>query len=115
MLLLWLTHWAGTGRLGVVPPLDVSLLVLLLMVPVAVWVSSFPALTLPKLAGLVLGVAAFRATLFAVRGPRHLTIAAALYLALGLALAAIGLVSVAWLHKWPVLDAIVGHLPRLIG
>jgi putative inorganic carbon (HCO3(-)) transporter len=114
LLLVWLARWAGAGHPGAITPLNISLLVLLMMVPVAVWTSALPELTLPKLTGLVLGVAAFRATVHAVRRARHLAVATGLYVLLGLALTAMGLVSAAWLQKWPMLDPLLAHIPRLI-
>ncbi len=114
LLLVWLARWAATGHPVTVTPLNISLLLLLAMVPVAVWVSALPELTLPKLTGLVLGVAAFRATVHTVRKTQHLTVAAALYLALGLTMAAVGLLSVTWPRKWPLLDPLLGRIPHLL-
>lgn len=114
LLLVWLVRWIAIGRPGTRTPLDVSLLLLMLMVPVAVWASALPELTAPKLTGLVLGLATFRATVNAVRTPRHLKVAVALFLALGLCLVTIGLVSTAWTGKWPALQPVLGRIPRLV-
>ena len=114
LLLVWLVRWIAIGRPGTRTPLDVSLLLLMLMVPVAVWASALPELTAPKVTGLVLGLATFRATVNAVHTPRHLKVAVALFLALGLCLVTIGLVSTAWTGKWPALQPVLGRIPRLV-
>ena len=56
LVIVWLARWGLTGQPVVVTPLNVPLLLLLAMVPVAALVSPAPALTLPKLTGLVLGL-----------------------------------------------------------
>ena len=114
LLLTWLLGWIGAGRPGTPTALDVPLLLLALMVPIAVWASAFPELTLPKLAGLTLGLAAFRAIVNAVRAPRHLRVAVALFLALGLGLGLVGLVTTSWIGKWAALESILIRIPRLV-
>jgi putative inorganic carbon (HCO3(-)) transporter len=112
---MWLLRWMGTGRPGTRTPLDVALLVLALTIPVAVWASALPELTLPKLTGLILGLAAFRAVTNGVHTPRHLGVAAACFLALGLGLAALGLLGTHWAGKWPGLTPMLARIPQPIG
>lgn len=114
LLLVWLLGWIGTGRPGTSTPLDVSLLVLALTVLVAVWASALPELTLPKLTGIILGLAAFRATTNAVRTAQGLAGALAIFLLLGLGLSAFGLVATAWLNKLPMLGALTARIPQLV-
>jgi putative inorganic carbon (hco3(-)) transporter len=114
LLLVWLLRWIGSGRPGIRTPMDGSLLLLALTIPIAVWASALPELTLPKLTGLILGLAAFRATANAVRLPRSLGRAAILFLGLGLALAAFGLVSTDWASKLPALGPLLARIPRLV-
>jgi putative inorganic carbon (HCO3(-)) transporter len=114
LLLAWLSRWFATGRPGPSTPMDVSLLVLLLMVPVAVWASAMPDLTLPKLTGLILGVAAFRATVHIGVTLRKMGWAVALFLLLGLGLAMLGLLGTRWSGKVPGLDALVARIPLLV-
>jgi putative inorganic carbon (HCO3(-)) transporter len=114
LLLVWLLRWLGTGRPGRRTLLNPSLLLLAIMVPPAVWVSALPELTLPKLTGLILGLAAWRATVNAVHTPRSLGWAVVLFLGLGLGLAAFGLVSTQWANKWPVLGPVLARIPALV-
>ena len=114
VLAVWLLHWIGAGRPGARTPLDGSLLLFAVMIPVAVWASAFPDLTLPKLTGLILGLAAFRAIVTAGRSPQSLDRAAAVFLLLGLALALVGLVGGYWANKIPGLQTYLAYIPRLI-
>ncbi|MFC2030408.1 O-antigen ligase family protein, partial [Chloroflexota bacterium] len=114
LLMVWLARWVLTGRPGAQTPLDVPLLLLTLMVPVAVWASALPALTLPKLTGLILGLATFRATVNAARAPHSFKVAVVTFLALGLGLAVAGLVSTDWLVKWAPLQPVLDRIPRLV-
>jgi len=114
LLAVWLLRWFGDGRPGARTPLDVSLLLLAATIPVGVWASACPEWTLPKLTGLILGLAAFRATVNAARTPRHLAAATALYLLLGLGLALVGLAAVGQVTKLPVLGGLLARVPRLI-
>jgi putative inorganic carbon (HCO3(-)) transporter len=111
---MWLVRWAGWGRPGARTPLDGPLLLLAVMVPVAVWASPLPEVTLPKLTGLVLGLAAFRATVNAGRRRRGLQWATAFFLIAGLGMALLGLVSSTWAGKWPALNPLLATIPRLI-
>jgi len=83
LLSVWLLRWIGSGRAGVRTPMDGSLLLLALMIPIAVWASALPELTLPA-DGLIFGLAAFRATANAVRLSRSLGWAVIVFLGLGL-------------------------------
>jgi putative inorganic carbon (HCO3(-)) transporter len=114
LLLVWLMRWIITGRPGTETPLDVPLLLLMSMIPIAVWASVLPELSLPFLTRLILGLATFRATMNAVRTPRHFTLALALFLALGLSLTMIGLVSATWLNKWAALQPVLAHIPQFV-
>ncbi len=113
LLVAWLARWIGTGRPGSRTPLDLSLLLLVLMIPVAVWASAVPELTLPTLTGLILGLAVFRATVNAVRTPRQLFFGAACFLALGVGLSVVGLLGTNWIQKWPALTPLLARIPRL--
>jgi len=115
LVVVWLARWAGHGRPGARTPLDVALLLLAVMIPVGVWASAFPDLTIPKLTGLLLGLAVFRATVNAAGSPRRLWTASLIFLALGLGLVAVGTISADWFVKWPALEPILSRIPHLFG
>jgi putative inorganic carbon (HCO3(-)) transporter len=114
LLLVWLLGWLGTGQPGIPTPLDGSLLLLALTIPVAVWASAVMELTLPKLTGLILGLATFRATVNAGHKHRGLWGATSAFLALGLGLMTFGLVGTAWVGKLPGLEPVLARIPRLV-
>jgi putative inorganic carbon (HCO3(-)) transporter len=114
LLAVWLLRWIGTGRPGARSPLDLALLLFALMIPVGVWASAFPAWTVPKLTGLILGLAAFRAVVNVATGARSVRAAVVLFLLLGLALAGVGLLGAFWTNKLPWLGSYTARLPRLI-
>ncbi|TKJ31570.1 MAG: hypothetical protein CEE40_00675 [Chloroflexi bacterium B3_Chlor] len=59
LLAPWLLRWRARGRPTVRTPMDIPILCMLLMVPVAVWSSALPQESLRKLLGIILGVAFF--------------------------------------------------------
>jgi putative inorganic carbon (HCO3(-)) transporter len=95
-------------------PLDVPNALLVLMLPVSLWASSDLGLSLPKVLGLLLGIAVHYSTLAYARDERRLRMTLVFYLALGTLVAALGLVGTRWLDKNPFLASITDHLPRLI-
>ncbi len=97
-----------------VTPFNGALFLFMLMLPVAVWASAFPDLSLPKLTGLILGLAAFRAVAFFVHDRRRLFWALAAFLMVGLGIWAVGFLGTGWPAKFPVLAPLVRRLPRAL-
>jgi putative inorganic carbon (HCO3(-)) transporter len=95
-------------------PFNAALLVLMLTIPVGVWASVFPDLTLPKLTGLILGIAAFRLIAWIPGDRRNFERGIALYGMAGLAIWGVGMLGVGWTAKIAPLSAIVAQLPRLL-
>jgi putative inorganic carbon (HCO3(-)) transporter len=114
LVLVWLLRWFVTGHPGISTPLDISLLLLLVMVPIAVWVSALPDLTLPKVTGLILGVASFRAIVHTGRRPPYLAWVVVVFLLAGLVLALLGLMGTDWTNKVSGLRPFLMRIPRLI-
>ncbi len=85
------------------------------MIPVGVWASAFPDLTLPKLTGLILGLAAFRLTVLCVHDRRSLVWGLALFGLLGLGIALAGALGARWPSKVSALQAIGYRMPRLLS
>ena len=73
--LLWLARWRVTGALTRCTPFDLPILLLLAWLPITLSVTIDPALSLPKLYGIVLCVAFFYAIVNAMRTPRDLEFA----------------------------------------
>ena len=114
LVAMWLLRWIVSRVPWPVTPFNGALLLLALMMPVAIWISPLPELTLPKAAGLVLGLVAFRATVLAVHDRRSLGLALAAFCLLGLAIIAVGAVAARWPARVAALGALTGRIPRLI-
>ena len=67
---LWLARAVLRCETWPATPFNAALLVFCLALPLAVWASPIPELTIPKLTGVILGLAAFRAAAFSVRTRR---------------------------------------------
>ena len=117
--LLWACRWLAQGRLTVRTPLDVPLLILLIMTLVGLAAAYDPARSLPKVCGLLLGVALFYAMVNGIRTRRGLWLAAGLILAGGAAMAAASLVGAHWAGRkspllFPFLSAVYERAPTLL-
>jgi putative inorganic carbon (HCO3(-)) transporter len=111
---LWLIRWVVRREPWPVAPFNGALLLFTLTIPVAIWASALPELTLPKATGIVLGLATFRAVAFAVRDRRALNLALAALCLLGLAIVAVGAMGAQWADKIPVLEILASRIPRLL-
>jgi putative inorganic carbon (HCO3(-)) transporter len=110
----WLLRWVVRGEPWPVTPFNGALLLFALMIPVGVWASAFPEFTTPKAAGLVLGLATFRAVAFAVRDRRTLAAGLVAFCGLVLAIAAVGALGAQWKTTVGPLAAVAEQVPRLI-
>lgn len=115
LVVVWGLRWLVLREPWPVTPFNGALLLFALMIPVAVWASALPEFTLPKAAGLVLGLATFRAVAFTVRSRRALYLAAAAFCLLGLVIVAVGALAAQWAGKVDVLGALADRVPRLIA
>lgn len=115
LLFGWLARWLLRRECWPRTPLNRPLLLLALMIPVGIWASPLPELTLPKATGLILGLAAFRAVTLTVRDRRTLVAVLAAWLLLCLGFVAVGVVTTDWAHKVPFLADVTRRLPRLIA
>jgi putative inorganic carbon (HCO3(-)) transporter len=107
----WLLGGARTGRFFPPTPLNTSLLLWAIMLLVGTLVSADPDLTLPKLTGLILGLALLRMLALGVDSPRRLRLALISFLILGVGLLALGLLTVDWRLKAPALAVALALLP----
>ena len=111
----WLCRWVGQGRLTVSTRLEWALFSLLMMVPVTLWATALPEVTLPALYQLLAGVAAFYSVVNWASSEKRVWWASLGLVALGLALALIAPVGVQWsAGKLPGLSQIYGRFPLLL-
>jgi putative inorganic carbon (HCO3(-)) transporter len=107
-LLRWIVRrepWPST-------PFNGALLLLAVVIPVAVWASALPDLTLPKLTGLILGLGAYRAIAFSVHDRRGFLWGVAALALVGLAIWAVGFLGAGWGTKFAWFGPILGRLPH---
>jgi putative inorganic carbon (HCO3(-)) transporter len=115
LVVLWLLCWIVRREPWPVIPFNGALLLFALMIPVAIWASAFPELTLPKATGLVLGLAVFRIAALVVRDRRSLNPALVAFCVLGLGIIAVGAVGARWPTKVDFLGVWTQYIPQLIS
>jgi len=109
LALPWLARKRTQGRFTARSPADGALLIIVLALPLSVWTATDPQRSLPKLGGIILGLAAYYALVNAVHSPRR-----ALLACLGLAVAALGASGLALLGAdWALTESVM--LPRFFG
>ncbi|HEX2989002.1 MAG TPA: O-antigen ligase family protein [Chloroflexota bacterium] len=112
---IWLARWIGFRRITLATPLDLPMLLLLAMSLQALYPSTDLALSLPKLYGIVVGVAVYYAVVNDVRDFRDWWIGSYALLMAAVGVAAVGLVGTSWItDKLPAGAEIYARLPRLI-
>jgi len=114
LLLIWITIYLARGGLWPRSCYDPALLCLLIMAATGTLRSDIPVLTLPKAAGLILGVAIYRLILRLVRSRRSAMVVLYLALALGLLFALVGLVNGLRPSKVSWLGEQLARLPRWV-
>lgn len=113
--LIWLARWWSTGRLTHTTLFDSPILLLLTCVPLSFSVTIDAAQSLPKVYGIVLGVAFFYAIVNAVMTRRDLAGATLWLVIVCAAIALAGLVGTDWAQgKIISVSFIYDHLPRFI-
>ncbi len=110
LALLWVLRAILRRETWPVTPFNAALLVFCLAIPLAVWASPVPELTVPKLTGVILGLAAFRAVAYSVRSNRSLAVALAGLGAAGLVIWALGVVGM----RLPPLQPLAQRLPAAL-
>jgi len=107
-MLIWLKRF--TKR----TPLDGAIALLLVMLVVSLWATFDIRFSLPKVVGLLLGIAVYYLTVAYVTNEARLQHVLVLYVCIATGVAVLGLFGTAWLYKNPTLTAIVQRLPALI-
>ena len=108
---VWIADGIKTGRFFPTTPLNASLLLWTFMLFVGTLVSADPDLTLPKVTGLLLGLATLRYLALVVDRPGTVHIALLFFVFLGLGLLSLGAVTVDWRLKAPALAGLFALLP----
>jgi putative inorganic carbon (hco3(-)) transporter len=94
--LIWLARAWTTGKLTVLTPLDLPILILLVWLPVSYAVSVYPWLSLPKIYGVLLGAVFFYAVVNQVETRRDLAWATFVLVPVCIAIAIAGLIGTDW-------------------
>ena len=92
----WPVRWLAYGRISVRTPVDWSIALLLLTIPVTLWATALPETTLPQVYRLLTGIALYYAIANWASTTRRLYWIIAGLILTGLALAAIAPFSVIW-------------------
>jgi putative inorganic carbon (HCO3(-)) transporter len=112
--LLWIVRWWATGRLTVATPLDGPILGILAILPLSLYISVDWSLSLPKVYGIILGVAIFYAVVNSMNTIRRAEFTVLGLIGLGLAVTGLGLVGTDWaeskLFSLPQVYKLIPHL-----
>ena len=109
--LLWLLRRVATGRWVTPTPYDLAIALLLLMVGLSLTVMSDVAVSGPKIAGIVLGIALFYGTSAYARQGRSVWPVVVFVLLTGTLMAVVGLVGGEWLPPFAFLNGARALLP----
>ena len=114
MPLLWFIAWIARGELIPQTPLNIALFLLLFMVFVSLFATFDVSFSLPKVSGLIFGVAIFFAIVRWLVSPERLWPGLQLYLTSGGMLAIIGLLGTSWFAKFSGMNTLISRLPAVI-
>ena len=114
----WLVRWVANGQLSLRTPADWAIGLLIIMIPVTIWATSLPDITLPQVYRLITGVALYYAIVNWVTSSSRFRI-----LILGLTAVGFGLVMMAAVGvEWPseaklpfVPETLYSRLPQLLA
>lgn len=112
---LWILRRYVSGHFVERTPLDWAIMLLMVMVLVSLFTTFDLEFSLPKLTGLLLGIAVYYATAAAADSLPKTYIAVIVFFSIGCLVAALGLVGTRWLFKLPILSDVTRRLPSLIS
>lgn len=113
--LIWIARWRVTGTLTRRTPFDLPILLLLAWLPVSFSVTIDPALSLPKVYGLLLSVALFYTIVNSITAQRDLTQAILWLVIVCAVIASAGLVGTDWAqNKIVAVSFVYDYLPRFV-
>jgi putative inorganic carbon (hco3(-)) transporter len=112
--LLWVVRWIAHRRFIPRTPADGSLLLLLLMVVVSLWATFDVGLSLPKVTGVLLGVAIYYALVEQANNRRGMLFSVFLLIMVTSLMAAVGLFTTNWAAKFPAFAPLISRLPAYV-
>ncbi len=98
-LFFWPVRWVAYGRPSISTPIDAPVLLLVLLLPMTLWATALPEVTLPQIYRLLTGIALFYAIVnwsTSVSGTKRLRLLVMGMVVAGLLLALLATVSVRW-------------------
>ncbi|MBI5303647.1 MAG: O-antigen ligase family protein [Chloroflexi bacterium] len=113
---LWIIFWLAGEQPFARTPLNPALLVLCLMMLVSLGVTYDVGVSLPKIAGLILGIGVFDGFASYAKSPRGWWLCFLVFLLAGLGVAVIGLLGTQWAIKFDALVPFTYRFePRIVG
>ena len=109
--LIWIGNRLTTGHFIKRTPYDSVILLLMAMLLVSLFATYDIAVSLPKIAGVILGVGVFYAFVYYGRHPLGWWSCLLVFLVLGLGTAVLGLLGTQWGTKIPLLGPLIARLP----
>lgn len=114
--LSWLSHFLSAGRFITRTPLDLPILCLLLTVPLSLYASASFATSLPRLTGLLFGIALYYSLLRLSADAQRFPVAVGFWLLSAFSIAVLGLFGTDWVtSKFSVLNGLTNLLPHLVS
>jgi putative inorganic carbon (HCO3(-)) transporter len=116
-VIFWFIRWIGCGRLSRRTPADLAILLLLLTIPVTLWATSLPEITIPQTLRLVSGVALYFAIVNWAHTPKQSHWLAWGLTTTGFMLALVAPFSVEWSVNKSVFipNSVYTHFPLLVS
>jgi putative inorganic carbon (HCO3(-)) transporter len=109
---VWLLRLISKHATWRASPLNAALLLFGFMVAVGIAVTPLPETTLPKAAGLILGLASLRFVTLWTTSRRRFVVTLAVFAFVGFGILAVGVLGANWGTKIPALGRILARLPR---
>jgi putative inorganic carbon (hco3(-)) transporter len=110
---LWGMIWLASRKPLLNTPLNLSILVIMVMVLVSLFITYDITVSLPSIAGVVLGVGMYYAFVYSARVEKGLRIALPVFLTCGFGIAGLGLLGTHWIVKFNFLQPLLSRMPFL--
>ncbi len=111
---LWVVAWLAGREPLPRTPFNGALLLLSLAVLVSLYATYDIAVSLPKVAGMVLGLGVFYAVVRVGQRPRGWWLCGLVFVTAGVGVAGLGLLGIRWIAKVGFLAPIISHLPSAL-